>query len=247
MSSPIWPRPPRGTRTALLVNARRALRRAEANAAQLAEAGVHDGGRGTAWSTGPRRQRPVEPAGGDHADHRADPATDHRDHPDGATPGGQSARPRRPADRQARLGKPVEFGYKGQVVDNDDGIVVDHDVHAGNPTDATQLAPAIQRAKARTGGTPPTVTADRGYGKAAIDTALTDLGVRTVVIPPKGRPGAARQQVEKRRTFRRTINWRTGCEGRISTSNADTAGTAPAWTASKERKPGADKGSSPTT
>ena len=61
------------------------------------------------------------------------------------------------------------------------------------------------------------MTADRGYGEAAVDQALTDLGVRTVVIPRKGRPGAARQQVEKRRAFRRTIKWRTGCEGRIST------------------------------
>ena len=46
---------------------------------------------------------------------------------------------------------------------------------------------------------------------------MTALGVRTVVIPRKGRPGAARQHVEKRRAFRRTIKWRTGCEGRIST------------------------------
>jgi len=143
-------------------------------------------------------------------------------------------------------------------------------MHAGNPADAPQLAPAIQRVKDRAGRTPHTVTADRGYGEAAVDDALTDLGVRTVVIPRKGRPGAARQQVEKRRAFRRTIKWRTGCEGRISTlkrgygwdrtrvdslegaktwtgSNADTGGTAPAWTASKERKPGPDKGSSPTT
>jgi IS5 family transposase len=59
--------------------------------------------------------------------------------------------------------------------------------------------------------------ADRGYGEAAIDTALTELGVRTVVIPRKGRPSAARQHVEKRRAFRRTIKWRTGCEGQIST------------------------------
>jgi IS5 family transposase len=28
---------------------------------------------------------------------------------------------------------------------------------------------------------------------------------------------AARQQVEHRRAFRRTVKWRTGCEGRIST------------------------------
>ena len=42
-------------------------------------------------------------------------------------------------DRQARpiakgrLGKPVEFGYKAQVVDNQDGIVLDHTVELGNP------------------------------------------------------------------------------------------------------------------
>jgi IS5 family transposase len=118
---------------------------------------------------------------------------------------------------KGRLGKPVEFGYKGQVVDNDDGIVLDHDMQAGNPADAPQLAPAIQRVKDRAGQPPRTVTADRGYGEAAVEQELTDLGVRHVVIPRKGRPGAARQHVEKRRAFRQTIKWRTGCEGRIST------------------------------
>ena len=94
---------------------------------------------------------------------------------------------------KGRLGKPVEFGYRGQVVDNDDGIVVDHQMHAGNPADAPQLAPAVQRVKARAGRAPQTVTADLGYGEAGTDQALTELGVRTVVIPRKGRPGAARQ------------------------------------------------------
>ena len=37
------------------------------------------------------------------------------------------------------------FGYKAQVADNDDGIVLDHDVALGNPPDAPRLAPAIQR------------------------------------------------------------------------------------------------------
>jgi IS5 family transposase len=118
---------------------------------------------------------------------------------------------------KGRLGKPVEFGYKGQVVDNDDGIVLDHQLHAGNPADAPQLVPAIHRVTARTGRPPRTVTADRGYGEAAVEQDLAELGVRTVVIPRKGRPGTARQHVEKRRAFRRTIKWRTGCEGRIST------------------------------
>ena len=140
---------------------------------------------------------------------------------------------------KGRLGKPVEFGYKGQIVDNDDGVVVDHQMHAGNPADAPQLAPAIQRIRARSGRAPRTVTADRGYGEAATDQALTELGVRTVVIPRKGRPGAARQHVEKRRAFRRTIKWRTGCEGRISTlkrgygwdlTHNDTTEGARTWT-----------------
>jgi len=34
---------------------------------------------------------------------------------------------------KGRLGKPVEFGSKAQVCDNDDGIVLDHDVQPGRP------------------------------------------------------------------------------------------------------------------
>jgi IS5 family transposase len=44
--------------------------------------------------------------------------------------------------RKGRLGKPVEFGYKAQVIDNADGIILDHIVEIGNPPDAPQLAPA---------------------------------------------------------------------------------------------------------
>ena len=37
---------------------------------------------------------------------------------------------------KGRLGKPVEFGYKAQLVDNEDGVIVDHNIEAGNPPDA---------------------------------------------------------------------------------------------------------------
>jgi IS5 family transposase len=46
---------------------------------------------------------------------------------------------------KGRLGKPVEFGYKAQVADNPDGIVLDYQVEIGNPADAPQLVPAVQR------------------------------------------------------------------------------------------------------
>jgi hypothetical protein len=57
----------------------------------------------------------------------------------------------------------------------------------------------------RTRRRPPTVTADRGYGEAKVENELHELGVRTVVIPRKGRPGKARQAPEHRRAFRRTV------------------------------------------
>jgi IS5 family transposase len=117
---------------------------------------------------------------------------------------------------KGRLGKPVEFGYKGQFVDNEDGLVLDHNIELGNPPDAPQLAPAIDRVTERTGRAPRVVAADRGYGEAGIDEQILDLGVRTVVIPRKGKPGKARQAVEHSRTFRRHVKWRTGCEGRVS-------------------------------
>ena len=39
-------------------------------------------------------------------------------------------------NRRMTSEKPVEFGHKAQICDNDDGIVLDHDVQPGNPTDA---------------------------------------------------------------------------------------------------------------
>ena len=118
--------------------------------------------------------------------------------------------------RKGRLGRPVEFGYKAQVLDNSHGIVLDHQVMVGNPSDAPLLAPAIGRVIARTGKVPRAVTADRGYGEAAVDQELADLGVVRVAIPRRGRAGPARQLVERQRGFRRLVKWRTGCEGRIS-------------------------------
>jgi transposase, IS5 family len=117
---------------------------------------------------------------------------------------------------KGRLGKPVEFGYKTQVLDNADGIVLDHSVHRGNPADAPLLAPAIDRVHALLGRVVRAVTADRGYGEAKIDGELHERGVTTVVIPRKGKPSQARREVERGRGFRRLVKWRTGCEGRIS-------------------------------
>lgn len=127
----------------------------------------------------------------------------------------QNVIPTRPI-KKGRLGKPVEFGYLGQVLDNQDGVVVDHSEHVGNPPDGPLLAPAIRRIAKRAGRAPKEVTADRGYGAADVDTDITAAGVKFVAIIRKGRQSQARQRVERGRQFRRLIKWRTGSEGRIS-------------------------------
>ena len=118
--------------------------------------------------------------------------------------------------RKGRIDRPVEFGYKAQVIDNDDGVILDYGVQAGNPPDAPQLAPAISRIARRARRTPRSVTADRGYGEPATERDLQALGVRTVAIPRRAKTSAARRAVEHARGFRTLVKWRTGCEGRIS-------------------------------
>ena len=118
--------------------------------------------------------------------------------------------------RKGRLGKPVEFGYKAQIVDNADGVILDHTVELGNPADAPQLAPAIGRITGRTGHPPRAVTADRGYGEASVERDLHELGVARVAIPRKSKPSASRREFEHRRAFREKVKWRTGSEGRIN-------------------------------
>jgi IS5 family transposase len=201
----------------LLANAKRALWAARKKAADLAAAGGKDVAAG-------RRRGRLARAVNDFTellDATRRIAAQTRQRICGVTPDGATRRvslhdPDARPIAKGRLGKPVEFGHKAQVCDNDDGIVLDHDVQPGNPPDAPRLAPAVERVKQRTKRTPRTVAADRGYGEQAVEEELHDLGVDDVVIPRKGRPGKARQAYERRRTFRRHVKWRTGCEGRIS-------------------------------
>jgi IS5 family transposase len=176
----------------LVVNAQRALRRAIVKAAVSRARGEHDA------AAGRRRGRLVRAVNDltNLLDATTQIVAQTRQRLAGTTPDGATRRvslhdsDARPIAK-GRLGKPVEFGYKAQVTDNDDGIVCDHTVEVGNPPDAPQLVPAITRVSARAARTPRTVTADRGYGEKRVEDALHDLGVRTVVIPRKGTPSTA--------------------------------------------------------
>ena len=111
----------------LLVNATRAVRRATARAAELRARGEHDA------AAGRRRGRLVR-AVNDLAkllDATRQIVAQTRQRVAGHTPDGATRRvslhdgDARPIAK-GRLGRPVEFGHKAQIVDNDDGIVLDH-------------------------------------------------------------------------------------------------------------------------
>src|SRR5215211_5111104 len=124
-----------------------------------------------------------------------------------------------PDARPIRKGKPrapTQFGYTLLLAEDERGFIAHHQVERGNPADAPQLVPAVQRVIAVTGRPPGTVVGDRGFGTAANDQALDALGVRRVGLQRTGTPGKARLAVERTRRFRRLRNWRVGIEARIS-------------------------------
>jgi transposase, IS5 family len=118
--------------------------------------------------------------------------------------------------RKGKPGHPTQFGYTLLLAEDERGCIADHRLQRGNPPDAPQLVPAVQRVIAVTGRPPATVVADRGFGSAANDQAVAALGVKRVGLQRNGTPGKARLVAERTRAFRRLRNWRVGIEARIS-------------------------------
>jgi IS5 family transposase len=124
-----------------------------------------------------------------------------------------------PDARPIRKGKPqhpTQFGYTLLLAEDERGFIADHQLQQGNPPDAPQLVPAVERVIEVTGRAPGTVVGDRGFGTAANDQAVEVLGVKRVGLQRNGTPGKARLAVERTRAFRRLRNWRVGIEARIS-------------------------------
>jgi transposase, IS5 family len=124
-----------------------------------------------------------------------------------------------PDARPIRKGKPqhpTQFGYTLLVAEEERGFIADHQLQQGNPPDAPQLVPAVERVIAVTGRAPGTVVGDRGFGTAANDQAVEALGVKRIGLQRKGRLSPSRAALERTRAFRRLRNWRVGIEARIS-------------------------------
>jgi hypothetical protein len=125
-------------------------------------------------------------------------------------------------------------------------VVLDDAIECGAVPDGPQLVPAIKRVTRRTGQVPGAVTADRGYGQAAVERDLRELGVRTW-RSRQAPPSPARKVIEHSRGFRKLVNGGPGAKAGSATSSAATAGTGPSRTAGMAPPSGAGTGYSPTT
>ena len=148
---------------------------------------------------------------------------------------------------KGRLGRPVEFGFKAQVADNTDGIVLDHQVEMGNPPDAPMLAPAIARITKRFSRAPTSVTADRGYGEAKVEEELHSIGVSHVAIPARGVPGPSAKNSSPRDVSESSSSGAPDPRDASRISSTAGVGDALSSTGSTERAPGAGGVCSPTT
>ena len=113
--------------------------------------------------------------------------------------------------RRGKPQKPTEFGYKASIADTPEGLVVSHQVYAGNPADVSTLEAAVLGAR-EAGMRIDTVLADRAYGNSTGDDILDRLNITDRVIPRQGKA----DPVQHTRGWRRRYRHRAGCEGRIS-------------------------------
>ena len=130
--------------------------------------------------------------------------------------------------RKGRLGRPVEFGYKAQVVDNDDGVVLDYTVEEGNPRRRPAIRPGDQTHHRPCRSSAHAVTADRGYGvgPGRSRTARARRPKRCHT-PQKVNPAPPAERSNTAKHSATRSNGEPDAKAASTTSNAATAGTAP--------------------
>lgn len=233
----------------LLVNARRAVRRARVKAADLAAAGTPDP------VAGRRRGRLVRAV---NDLKRLIEATEKiieqaRQRINGIMPDGASrvvslhdvqARP----IAKGRLGKPVEFGFKGQFVDNEDGLVLDH-------TPSSWATRRTRRSSRRpSAGSPSGPGGRRGWWPRTAGTARPGSMSRSWTSgfarsSSRGRASRARPGRPSNTADRSAVtsSGGLGARGGSAVSSISTGGTAPGSIPWKGPGPGPGRACSPTT
>lgn len=117
---------------------------------------------------------------------------------------------------KGKFNKPAEFGRTTQLVQDSSGIIMDYEIHLGNPNDRPLLVPLIKKFKKNFGRAPTEIAADRGYYDSQSIAALKNIGVHRVSIPKAGRMNAKENRKQKSKWFKQLQRFRCGIEAGIS-------------------------------
>jgi transposase, IS5 family len=119
--------------------------------------------------------------------------------------------------RKGKAHKPTEFGRVVRIDEVENGVVSGYEIKDDNAADTQDWVPALTQHKETFGRAPEIATGDRGFYSAANERAASELGVKKVALPFRGKRSATRRKQEKQPWFRRALRWRAGIEGRIGT------------------------------
>lgn len=118
--------------------------------------------------------------------------------------------------RKGKRDKPNEFGKVLEIQQSDGKIITHWNIHDSNISDSDRFIPAVEN-HIQTFGKPPNLAAgDRGYASAENERLTTELGVKRVCLPKRGKKSKERAGYEKQRWFKAGHRFRAGIEGTIS-------------------------------
>ena len=118
--------------------------------------------------------------------------------------------------RKGKLSKPNEFGRTVQLVQDESGVILHHEVHEGNPSDKKEIVPLVKDFKKEFHHAPTEVAADKGYYSEDVIEQLSMLGVRRIGIPKIGRLNPHERRKQKSRWFKALQRFRCAIEAGIS-------------------------------
>lgn len=119
--------------------------------------------------------------------------------------------------KRGKAQKPVEFGHKVFLAESAQGLITDHRVLDGNPSDEDQVQASLEQHQQTFGCSPDLYGADRGFYSPDQVKQCEQAGVAMVCIPQRGGTKTSeRKQFEKSAAFRKGQRFRAGIEGTIS-------------------------------
>jgi IS5 family transposase len=119
--------------------------------------------------------------------------------------------------KRGKVDKPIEFGHKVFLAESARGLITQYAVLDGNPSDETQVQPALQRHTETFGEAPELFSGDRGFFSQDSIRACQQARVALACIPQRGGHKTTERQVfEKTPAFKKGQRFRAGIEGRIS-------------------------------